>query len=164
MRLGGREMLPCVDRIDGMGVVIKNPDIVSGLSDLPWHRDCGMGGHFVLCPGLNVGIQLDEANADNGQLWFLAGSHKHATQSLTMDQIDGLPAVAVDTQPGDVTVHYGHVLHAAPPPHSENASRKTLYVGWHVPELFDIVGPEQGYNDVLFLADGGRVRSVEEIS
>ena len=29
-------------------VVIKNPEIVSGLSDLPWHRDCGIGGHHDL--------------------------------------------------------------------------------------------------------------------
>ena len=30
-----------------------------GLADLPWHRDCGMGGHPVKCPMLNVGIQLE---------------------------------------------------------------------------------------------------------
>ena len=75
------DMLPCTDRLDGMSVVIKNPAIVSGLSDLPWHRDCAMGGHFVLCPGLNIGIQLDAADADNGQLWYLAGSHRHAAQA-----------------------------------------------------------------------------------
>ena len=164
MALSGVDMLPCTDRLDGMSVVIKNPSIVSGLSDLPWHRDCGIGGHFVLCPGLNIGLQLDAANADNGQLWFLAGSHRHAAQSLTMDQIAGLPAVAVDAQPGDVTVHFGHVLHAAPPPRSPTAGRKALYVGWHVARAFDLVGPEQGYNDVLFMQDGGRVLSVEEIS
>jgi hypothetical protein len=164
MSLAGVDMLPCTDRLDGMSVVIKNPEIVSGLSDLPWHRDCGIGGHFVLCPGLNIGIQLDEANADNGQLWFLAGSHRHASQALTMDGIAGWPAVAVDTQPGDVTVHFGHVLHAAPPPRSPTAGRKALYVGWHIPEAFDLIGPEQGYNDVLFMQADGRVLSVEEIS
>ena len=162
--LTGVDLLPCVDRLEGMSVVIKNPAIVSGLSDLPWHRDCGIGGHFVLCPGLNIGIQLDEASADNGQLWFLAGSHRHATQALTMDQIAGLPAVAVDAQPGDVTVHFGHVLHAAPPPRSPTAGRKALYVGWHVAQAFELIGPEQGYNDVLFMQEGGRVLSVEEIS
>ena len=164
MALTGIDMMPCTDRLDGMSVVIKNPEIVSGLSDLPWHRDCGIGGHFVLCPGLNIGIQLDAANADNGQLWFLAGSHRHATQALTMDDIAGLPAVAIDAQPGDVTVHFGHVLHAAPPPRSPTAGRKALYVGWHIAEAFELIGPEQGYNDVLFMQDGGRVLSVEEIS
>jgi len=162
--LSGADLLPCPDRLDGLGVVIKNPSVVEGLSDLPWHRDCGMGGHFVLCPGLNVGVQLDEASAENGQLWFLAGSHHHAAQSLDMSQINGLPAVAVDAQPGDVTVHFGHVMHAAPPPSSPTANRKAVYVGFHVPELFDVIGPGQAYNDVLFTHGDGRVRSVEEAS
>lgn len=162
--LAGAELLPSSDRLDGTSVVIKNPAIVSGLSDLPWHRDCGMGGHFVLCPGLNIGIQLTRADAANGQLWYLAGSHRHATQSLTMDDLAGLPAVAIDAEPGDVTVHYGHVLHAAPAPTSATADRQTLYTGWHVPALFDLVPPGQGYNDVLFTHGDGRVRSVEEAS
>ena len=162
--LSGARLLPCPDRLDGLGVVIKNPSVVEGLSDLPWHRDCGMGGHFVLCPGLNVGVQLDEASAENGQLWFLAGSHHHAAQSLDMSQINGLPAVAVNAQPGDVTVHFGHVMHAAPPPSSPTANRKAVYVGFHVPELFDVIGPGQAYNDVLFTHGDGRVRSVEEAS
>ncbi len=162
--LSGAQLLPCPDRLDGLGVVIKNPSVVEGLSDLPWHRDCGMGGHFVLCPGLNVGVQLDEASAENGQLWFLAGSHHHATQSLDMSEINGLPTVAVDAQPGDVTVHFGHVMHAAPPPSSPTANRKAVYVGFHVPELFDVIGPGQAYNDVLFTHGDGRVRSVEEAS
>ncbi len=162
--LSGAQLQSCPDRLDGLGVVIKNPGVVEGLSDLPWHRDCGMGGHFVLCPGLNVGVQLDEASAENGQLWFLAGSHHHAAQSLDMSQINGLPTVAVDAQPGDVTVHFGHVMHAAPPPLSPTANRKAVYVGFHVPELFDVIGPGQAYNDVLFTHGDGRVRSVEEAS
>jgi len=162
--LSGAQLQSCPDRLDGLGVVIKNPGVVEGLSDLPWHRDCGMGGHFVLCPGLNVGVQLDEASAENGQLWFLAGSHHHAAQSLDMSQINGLPTVAVDAQPGDVTVHFGHVMHAAPPPLSPTANRKAVYVGFHVPELFEVIGPGQAYNDVLFTHGDGRVRSVEEAS
>jgi len=162
--LAGVPLRSCPDRLDGLGVVIKNPSVVEGLSDLPWHRDCGMGGHFILCPGLNIGVQLDEASAENGQLWFLAGSHHHAAQSLDMSQIDGLPVVAVDARPGDVTVHFGHVLHAAPPPSSPTANRKAVYVGFHVPELFDVVGPGQAYNDVLFTHGDGRVRSVGEAS
>ncbi len=87
-------MRACTDRLDGMSVVIKNPSVVDGLSDLPWHRDCGVGGHRVLCPGLNIGIQLDRADAQNGQLHFLAGSHHHAAQQ-TLPPLDDLPTVAV---------------------------------------------------------------------
>jgi ectoine hydroxylase-related dioxygenase (phytanoyl-CoA dioxygenase family) len=156
-------LMPCTDRLDGVSVVIKNPDVVAGLSDLPWHRDCGIGGHRVLCPGLNVGIQLDRADADNGQLHFLAGSHLHAAQQGLPVDVDERPVVAVDAEPGDVTVHFGHTLHAAPPPGSPTAGRKALYVGFHVAAAFDAVGPGQSYNDVLVTRDAGRVKSVDEV-
>jgi ectoine hydroxylase-related dioxygenase (phytanoyl-CoA dioxygenase family) len=155
-------LLPCTDRLDGMSVVIKNPSVVAGLSDLPWHRDCGVGGHRVLCPGLNVGIQLDRADAQNGQLHFLAGSHHHAAQQ-TLPPLDGLPTIAVDAEPGDVTVHFSHVLHAAPAPSSPTASRKAMYVGFHLPEAFDVVGAGEAYNDVLVKRDAGRVKSPDEV-
>ncbi len=154
-------MLPCTDRLDGMSVVIKHPSVVAGLSDLPWHRDCGVGGHRVLCPGLNIGIQLDRANAENGQLHFLAGSHHHAAQQ-TLPPLDDLPTVAVDAEPGDVTVHFSHVLHAAPAPSSPTAGRKAMYVGFHLPEAFDVVGAGEAYNDVLVKRDAGRVKSPDE--
>jgi hypothetical protein len=155
-------MLPCTDRLDGMSVVIKNPSVVAGLSDLPWHRDCGVGGHRVLCPGLNIGIQLDRADAENGQLHFLAGSQHHAAQQ-SLPAMDDLPTVAVDADPGDVTVHFSHVLHAAPPPSSPTAGRKAMYVGFHLPEAFDVVGAGEAYNDVLVKRDAGRVKSPDEV-
>jgi ectoine hydroxylase-related dioxygenase (phytanoyl-CoA dioxygenase family) len=161
--LADTELLPCLDRLDGVGVVIKNPDVVTGLSDLPWHRDCGMGGHRVLCPGLNVGVQLDHADAANGQLLYLAGSHHHASQQLMAADLEDLPVVAVETEPGDVTVHFGHTLHSAPPPTSPTAGRKALYFGYHTPQAFDVIGPDQSYNDVLMARDAGRVKSVEEV-
>jgi ectoine hydroxylase-related dioxygenase (phytanoyl-CoA dioxygenase family) len=161
--LADPELLPCTDRLDGMSVVIKNPDVVAGLSDLPWHRDCGVGGHRVLCPGLNVGVQLDRADADNGQLHFLAGSHRHAAQQGPPTDLDGVPTVAVDADPGDVTVHFSHLLHAAPPPAAQDAGRKALYLGYHLPAAFDVVGPGQSYNDVLVTRDAGRVKSPDEV-
>ena len=155
-------LLACTDRLDGMSVVIKNPSVSAGLSDLPWHRDCGVGGHRVLCPGLNVGIQLDRADAANGQLHFLAGSHHHAAQQ-GLPPLDRLPTLAVDADPGDVTVHFSHVLHAAPPPSSPTAGRKALYVGFHLPEACDVVGAGEAYNDVLVKRDAGRVKSPDEV-
>jgi ectoine hydroxylase-related dioxygenase (phytanoyl-CoA dioxygenase family) len=156
------QLLPCTDRLDGVSVVLKHPSIVSGLSDLPWHRDCGVGGHAVLCPGLNVGVQLDRADAANGQLHFLAGSHHHAAQQAP-PALNRVPTLAVDAEPGDVTVHYSHVLHAAPPPSSPTAGRKALYVGFHLPQAVATVGAGEAYNDVLVKRDAGRVRSPEEV-
>jgi hypothetical protein len=160
--LAGTPLTPVVDRLDGVSVVIKHPAVVEGLSDLPWHRDCGLGGHPVLCPALNMGVQLDEATAENGQLHFLAGSHLSSCGPPARGD-DSLPVLAVDTRPGDVTVHFGHVLHAAPPPLSRTAGRRALYVGFVSPDLFDVIGPGQGYNDVLFTASAdGHVASVDE--
>lgn len=33
-----------------VSLIWKRPGMTEGLGDLPWHRDCGMGGHAVLCP------------------------------------------------------------------------------------------------------------------
>lgn len=157
----GQRLVPAVDRLDGVSVVIKNPAVVEGLSDLPWHRDCGLGGHPVLCPSLNIGVQLDRADAQNGQLHFLAGSHR--TSGAPPAEGADLPTIAIETEPGDVTVHFGHVYHAAPPPLAPDAGRRALYVGFVSPDLFDVIGEGQGYNDVLFTAStDGHVASVDE--
>ncbi|HEX7094383.1 MAG TPA: phytanoyl-CoA dioxygenase family protein [Acidimicrobiales bacterium] len=160
----GDELRPTPDRLDGFSVVIKNSDVVEGLSDLPWHRDCGLGGHPVLCPTLLMGIQLDRADAANGQLWYLAGSHRHTNRIDAVEQHPEWPIVRVDAEPGDVTVHYSHVLHVAPPPTGLNAGRRTLYVSFNNPAVFDVIPPGRGYNDVVYSQGDGRVRSPAELT
>jgi ectoine hydroxylase-related dioxygenase (phytanoyl-CoA dioxygenase family) len=160
----GDDLRAMPDRLDGHSVVIKNSAVVSGLSDLPWHRDCGMGGHPVLCPTLNIGIQLDRADADNGQLWYLAGSHRHTNRISEVDRHPEWPIVRVEANPGDVTVHYAHVLHVAPPPAGSDAHRRTLYVGFNNPEVTEVIPPGKGYNDVVFSHGDGRVRAPTEIA
>ena len=162
--LAGADLRDARDRMDGNGVVIKVPGAESGLADLPWHRDCGMGGHPVKCPLLNVGIQLDAATPASGQLHMIAGSHLGTSPLPTAEQAERLPTVAVDTEPGDVTAHYGHVLHAAPPPGDRNAAgRRALYVTYVPPLVFDMIEPGQGYNDVLFTRDAGRIHHLDEL-
>jgi Phytanoyl-CoA dioxygenase (PhyH) len=157
--LGGAEVRPAPDRLDGVSVVVKSPSIVEGLSDLPWHRDCGLGGHPVLCPTVLIGVQLDAANAGSGQLRYLAGSHL-TTGSLPAPGEESLPIVGIDADPGDVTVHFGHVLHVAPPPESAGPGRRTMYVSYFNPAVFDVVPAGRGYNDVLFTGlDDGHVQS-----
>jgi ectoine hydroxylase-related dioxygenase (phytanoyl-CoA dioxygenase family) len=157
-------LVPLPDRLDGHSVVIKNSAVVNGLSDLPWHRDCGMGGHPVLCPTLNVGVQLDRADADNGQLWFLAGSHRHTNRISEVDRHPEWPVMRVEADPGDVTVHYAHVLHVAPAPAGSTASRRTMYVGFNNPAVAAVIPPGKGYNDVVFSQGDGRVRAPAEIA
>jgi ectoine hydroxylase-related dioxygenase (phytanoyl-CoA dioxygenase family) len=161
---GGPELRDAPDRLDGNGVVIKVPGAQGGLADLPWHRDCGMGGHPVKCPMLNVGIQLDAATADNGQLVMIPGSHQGTSRLPSAVEADRLPTVALSTEPGDVTVHFGHTLHAAPPPADRAASgRQALYLSFVPPLTFEMVGPGQGYNDVLFTRDDGHVQHVDQL-
>jgi hypothetical protein len=160
--LGGPDLREAPDRLDGNGVVIKVPGATSGLADLPWHRDCGMGGHPVKCPMLNIGIQLDAATDAAGQLLVLAGSHRGTSRLPGPDQTDGLPVVALTTEPGDVTVHFGHTLHAAPAPTDPTAAgRRALYLSYVPPLTFEMIGPGQGYNDVLFTRDSGHVQHVD---
>jgi hypothetical protein len=146
--LCGEPLRPASDRCDGHSVVIKNADVVDGLSDLPWHRDCGLGGHPVTCPKLNIGVQLDAATAATGRLHFLAGSHGGSCHRTDLDRLD-LPIVAVDTEPGDCTVHLGDVMHAAPPPTGSGPGRRALYVTWMPMRAFDAIPAGRSYNDVI---------------
>jgi hypothetical protein len=73
-----------------------------------------------------------------------------------------LPVVAIDTEPGDVTVHDAHILHSAPPPTGSGRGRRALYASYVRPETPLYIGRGRGYNDVLFERDE-RVRSVDEI-
>lgn len=162
--LGGPDLRDACDRLDGNSVVIKVPGASEGLSDLPWHRDCGMGGHPVKCPMLNVGIQLDPATPENGQLQMIPGSHLGTSRLPGPRESGRLPVAALTTEPGDVTVHFGHTLHAAPPPTDRRAQgRRALYLTFVPPVTFEMVGPGQGYNDVLFTTDAGRVRHVDQL-
>jgi ectoine hydroxylase-related dioxygenase (phytanoyl-CoA dioxygenase family) len=118
----------------------------------------------VKCPMLNVGIQLDPATAASGQLLMIPGSHRGASRLPGPREADGLPVAALCTEPGDVTVHFGHTLHSAPPPADLQASgRRALYLSFVPPLTFEMVGPGQGYNDVLFTRDAGRVQHVDQL-
>jgi ectoine hydroxylase-related dioxygenase (phytanoyl-CoA dioxygenase family) len=160
---GGPSLRDAHDRLDGNGVVIKVPGASEGLSDLPWHRDCGMGGHPVKCPMLNVGIQLDAATAEAGQLQMIPGSHRGTSRLPSPREAENHAVVALTTEPGDVTVHFGHTLHAAPPPKDPQATgRRALYLSFVPPLTFEMVGAGQGYNDVLFTRSAGRVQHVDQ--
>jgi hypothetical protein len=102
-------------------VFIQNANVVKGNGDLGWHVDDGIGGHPVMCPLIQAGIQLDPASAANGQLLVLAGSHRYTKHWHVWGDEGNLPVVALDTEPGDVTLHYGDIMHTTPPPTALNA-------------------------------------------
>ncbi len=151
---------PCNDRLDGPMVFIKNPGVVKGNGDLRWHTDDGSGGHSVMCPLVQAGVQLDHANAENGQILVLAGSHRYTKHWLQWGNEGHLPVVAVNTEPGDVTLHYGDTMHTTPPPTSPEAGRRALYVKFAEQKTFDWIPSGCHYNDVQFRPDAsGRLAS-----
>lgn len=136
------------DRMEGSVVLIKVPGNSSGLSNIPWHQDCGMGGHAIMCPAVLVGIQLTGSDASTGNLQVIPGSHGQAIPNFKNYQLAELPVISIDTAPGDVTVHIQDVMHASPRP-TGVGGRRTMYVTLYPPQLSEYVGPGQAYNDLL---------------
>lgn len=151
--LASEDMRVCNDRLDGPMVFIKNSNVVKGNGDLGWHVDDGIGGHPVMCPLIQTGVQLDYATPENGQLLVLAGSHRYAKHWYLWGETDGLPVVAIETEPGDLTLHYGDTHHTTPPPTADGAGRRALYFKFSEPHTFEWVPAGCHYNDALFRAD-----------
>jgi hypothetical protein len=149
-RLANVDARVCDDRLDGPMVFIKNANVVEGNGDLGWHVDDGIGGHPVMCPLIQAGIQLDHANAANGQLLVLAGSHRYAKHWISWGEERDLPVVAFDTAPGDLTIHYGDTMHTTPAPTANDAGRRALYYKFAEPKTFRWIPPACHYNDALF--------------
>ncbi len=136
------------DRMEGAAVLIKVPGRTSGLSNIPWHQDCGTGGHAIFCPSVAVGIQITGSNAETGNLHVVPGSHGQALHYRWQDRLSGVPVVSIDTAPGDVTVHVQDVMHASPRP-SGDGYRRTMYVTHYPPSLWDHIGPGEALNDLV---------------
>jgi len=154
-------LVPAPDRCDGHSVVIKHAGVSEGLADLPWHRDCGLGGHRVKCPNMQIGIQLERADADSGCLQFLAGSSGCSVHRLDVDRQSDLPIVAITAEPGDCTLHFGDTLHAAPPPRAPGRGRRTLYSSFYAPHMAATIGAGQSYNDVMLARVDGLVTGLK---
>jgi phytanoyl-CoA dioxygenase PhyH len=118
------------DRLGAEGL-IKPLDIKTGLSDLPWHKDCGQGRHSYYCNGLTVGISVTGADERSGALGVVPGSHRANVQSAGKDDSLDLPAMKLVTQTGDLTVHCSDTLHRAYAPIER--PRKVVYTSFQQP-------------------------------
>jgi hypothetical protein len=113
--------------------LVKPLDIVRGLSDLPWHKDCGQGHHSYMCNGMTIGISITGADRDSGALGVIAGSHRANTMSSMRDPRLDLESRKLETATGDVTIHCSDTLHRAYPP--VTAPRKVVYTGLRLAPL-----------------------------
>jgi len=111
--------------------LIKPLDIQSGLSDLPWHKDCGQGQHSYYCNGLAIGISVTGADEHSGALGVVPGSHRANVQTAGKDDSLDIPALKLVTATGDLTVHCSDTLHRAHRP--TQRPRKVVYTGFRQP-------------------------------
>ncbi len=126
----------------------------SAYSRLGWHTD-GLRDLFMLHPDwpfvrppgpmLNVGLHFDRVMAADGGLRLIPGSHSQGLFSMMFRKLYFLShkpdpdEIAVETEPGDLTVHDGRMWHRVErSPHTGRASlRRTMYV----PYLVDTFQP-----------------------
>jgi hypothetical protein len=120
--------------------LVKPLDIETGLSDLPWHKDCGQGAHSYLCNGLTVGISVTGADRRSGALGVVPGSHRANVQTAGRDESLDLAPIKLETKTGDLTVHCSDTLHRAHRP--TERTRKVVYTGFRLGPLPGDVLPE----------------------
>jgi hypothetical protein len=113
--------------------LVKPLGIVRGLSDLPWHKDCGQGRHSYSCNGLTCGISVTGADRTSGALGVIPGSHRANTMAAGRDPRLDLQPRVLETLVGDVTVHCSDTLHRAHPP--VDRPRKVVYSGFALPPM-----------------------------
>jgi hypothetical protein len=112
--------------------LVKPLGVVEGISDLPWHKDCSLGGHSFQCCSLVVGISVTGADADSGQLRVIAGSHRALIQPAFVRRGLDLPQIDLPTRTGDVTVHLSCTMHMSQAP--VTAERRVLYTALRLPD------------------------------
>jgi hypothetical protein len=112
--------------------LVKPVGIVEGISDVPWHKDCSLGGHSYRCCSMTVGVSVTGADATSGQLRVVAGSHRALIQPAFVRRGLDLPVRDLPTRTGDVTVHLSCTLHMSQPP--VDRERRVLYTSLRLPD------------------------------
>lgn len=116
----------------------------SAYPSLGWHTDGLRSIFYGRMPGpmLNVGLHFDRVREEDGGLRVLPGSHRqNFVEMLTrkihfLDHRPDKDEIAIETEPGDLTVHDGRMWHrVARSPHiGERSLRRTMYVPYIVDE------------------------------
>lgn len=161
--LSNDRVLPTRDSYDGVSVLFKHREASEGLSDLPWHADCGLGGHPILCPLIVMSVHLTEMNAESGELRVLPGSWGKACRPIDANDPDAPTGVGLSASPGSCTLHYGDLMHAAPPPTGTSVLRTSLLLPFLSPAALELMGPGQSYNDLLGTRTGGQVEHLRDL-
>jgi ectoine hydroxylase-related dioxygenase (phytanoyl-CoA dioxygenase family) len=151
---------------EGGTVIFKHPGLhEGGLGDLPWHRDCGMGGHAVMCPTVVLSVYLNEATPETGELAMLPGSHRAAFNAHDTTLDPNASAAHFAARPGDVSVHFSDTVHTAPPPTAADRAhyRISAIVDFAHADAHHHRG-EGSYNDVLHQRDDGQIEHLAHVA
>ena len=105
---------------------IKEPNSPAFIS---WHQDLTYWGYEDVSE-VTAWVALTEASKENGCMWFVPGSHKQELvdhqdtfeeanllsrgQNITA-HVDEAEAVAITLQPGEMSLHHGHMFHSSKP-------------------------------------------------
>jgi hypothetical protein len=139
--LAGHRVEAFLDRMHGPSLILKPAGELDGLANLPWHQDCWFGAHPITCPSVTLGIQITGSTSQTSRLEVIPGSNgRSVSPVLRPADIAAWPRVAVESQPGDVTVHLDDTLHASPPPDGDGG-RVTLYLRFFPDSLGDVMAP-----------------------
>jgi hypothetical protein len=149
---------------EGVSVIWKRPRMREGLGDLPWHRDCGMGGHALMCPTLVVSVFLTPSTPETGDLRFLPGSWRAGCGPIDARHPRAPRGVAFAARPGDVSLHYGDTMHAAPPPARDDLPvyRVSAVTGFARPGARAHRG--RHYNEVLHRREDGQIDHLADLT
>ncbi len=115
--------------------LFKPIGVTEGISDIPWHKDCGIGRHSYDCCSMTVGISVTGADEVSGQLRVIAGSHRALVWSGIRQPDLDLPDIPLPTETGDITIHLSCTMHMAQPP--VERERRVMYSGFSLPALGD---------------------------
>ena len=122
-----------------------------------------MGGHPVKCPMLNVGIQLDPATRESGQLRDDPGSHRGTSRLPSAREAGPTSGGRPHHRPRRRDRAFRRrTPRGAAPGKPAGVGTAALYLSFVPPLTFEMVGPGQGYNDVLFTRSGGPVQHVDQ--
>ena len=132
------------------GVVINRYLNVPGSAypRLGWHTDGLRDLAYLRVPKpmLNVGLHLDQVPRENGGLRVIPGTHKQSFWKMAFRKryfLDHRPdpdELAIETLPGDLTVHDGRMWHRVE--RSPHTGPKSLRRSMYVPFLTDAPQPK----------------------
>lgn len=144
--IGNPRLLEIFENLLGPNFIVIDDALVFKLpgegKEVPWHRDLAPGmtrAGWTLCV---PGIELDSQTLENGCVHVVPGSNREESidiDGLVAEHGFDLPgATPLETNPGDILVHSGNVLHASRPTDSPTL-RRTLYIGaFGIDEYMDV--------------------------